>query len=159
MLNKFGKYRRIRYPTESQIEIWYLKRIKLSGKKIAKQKEVTPAFVSKSFVEAKKRIKSLLNETAASNKVSLDLLNETIGFARGYSHIFNVKAYITFSPKNGVQVWYDHEGDCISCERFGQCRKILLQEFSERNIKLDNPQLRPTDLGKLLFKILEERAQ
>ncbi|MFW9904773.1 MAG: hypothetical protein ACFFFH_10605 [Candidatus Thorarchaeota archaeon] len=159
MLNGFGKYRRIRYPTETQVEIWYLKRNKLTGKKIAKQKDVTPAFVSKSFVEAKKRIRSLLNETATSNKISLDLINENIGFARGHSHMFNVKSYITFSPKNGVQVWYDHEGDCVNCERFGQCRKILLQEFSERNISLENPQLRPTDLGKQLFKILEDRAQ
>ena len=100
MLNRFGKYRRIRYPTESQVEIWYLKRNNLSGKKIAKKKEVTPAFVSKSFVEAKKRIKSLLTETAISNKISLDLINETLGFARGHSHMFNVKSYITFSPKN-----------------------------------------------------------
>jgi hypothetical protein len=159
MLTGFDSYRRIRYPTETQVEIWFLKRKKLSGRKIAKQKEVTPAFVSKSFVEAKKRIKSLLIETAKSNKITLDLINETIGFTRGFSHIFNVISYITFSPKNGVQVWYDHEGDCITCERYGQCSKILLQEFKERSIKIDSPQLRPTDLGKKLFKILEERTK
>jgi hypothetical protein len=155
MLTGFNSYRRIRYPTETQVEIWFLKRNKISGKEIAEQKEVSPAFVSKAFVEAKNRIRSLLEETAKSNKTTLDLIDETIGFAKGYNHTFNVTSYITFSPKNGIQVWYDHEGECIVCERYGQCRKILLQEYKERDIKIEDPQLRPTDLGKQLFKILE----
>ena len=159
MLTEFNKYRRISYPTETQVEIWILKRNNISGKKIAEEKEVTPAFVSKSFVEAKKRIKSLFKETAKSNKISLNLIDDTLGFARGFSHMFNVAAYITFSPKNGVQVWYDHEGDCISCERYGLCRNILLQEYQERNIKVENPHLRPTDLGNQLFKLLEESVR
>jgi len=159
MLTGFDSYRRIRYPTETQVEIWFLKRNKISGKKIAEQKDVSTAFVSKSFVEAKKRIRSLLEETAKSNKITLSLINESIGFASGHSHMFNVKSFITFSPKNGFQVWYDHEGDCVSCERFGQCRKVLLKEFAERNIELNNPHLRPTDLGKQLFTILEENTK
>jgi hypothetical protein len=156
MLTSFDSYKRIRYPTKKQVEIWFQKRNKISGEKIAKQKEVSPAFVSKAFVEAKKRIKSLLEETAKSNKITLSLINESIGFAKGFNHTFNVESYITFSPKNGIQVWYDHEGECTVCERYGQCRKILLQEYKERDIKIENPQLRPTDLGKQLFKILEE---
>ena len=159
MLTGFDSYRRIRYPTETQVEIWFLKRNKISGKKIAKKKEISPAFVSKAFVEAKKRIRSLLEETARSNKITLSLINETIGFAKGFNHIFNVESYITFSPKNGIQVWYDHKGKCTDCERYGQCRKIILQECKERDIKINNPQLRPTDLGKQLFKILEEQAK
>ena len=155
MLTSFNSYRRIRYPTETQVEIWFLKRKKISGKKIAIQKEISPAFVSKAFVEAKKRIRSLLEETAKSNKITIDLIDETIGFTRGYNHTFKVVSYITFSPKNGIQVWYDHEGECAVCERYGQCRKILLQEYEERNIKIANPKLRPTDLGQQLFKILE----
>ncbi|UCE12223.1 MAG: hypothetical protein JSV04_08450 [Candidatus Heimdallarchaeota archaeon] len=159
MLTSFNSYRRIRYPTQTQVEIWDLKRNRILGKKIAKQKEISPAFVSKAFVEAKKRIKALLEETARSNKTTLGLIDESIGFAKGYNHTFNVTSYITFSPKNGIQVWYDHEGECVECERYGQCRKIILQEYKERNIKIDNPQLRPTDLGKQLFEILEERAK
>ena len=159
MLTNFDSYRRIRYPTEKQVEIWFLKRNKISGKKIAEQKDISTAFVSKSFVEAKKRIRSLLEETAKSNKIALSLINESIGFAKGFNHTFNVKAYITFSPKNGIQVWYDHLGECTVCERYGQCRKIILQEYKERNMKIDNPQLRPTDLGKELFELLEKRVK
>ncbi|MFX1514484.1 MAG: hypothetical protein ACFFCQ_18065, partial [Promethearchaeota archaeon] len=122
MLTGFSSYRRLHYPTETQVEIWFLKRTKLSGRKIAKQKDISPAFVSKAFVEAKKRIRSLLEETAKSNIITLNLIDETIGFARGYNHPFKVVSYITFSPKNGIQVWYDHEGECAVCERYGQCR-------------------------------------
>ena len=159
MLTGFDSYRRIRYPTETQVEIWFLKRNKISGKKIAKKKEISPAFVSKAFVEAKKRIRSLLEETAKSNKITLSIINESIGFAKGFNHTFNVESYITFSPKNGIQVWYDHEGECTVCERYGQCRKIILQEYKERNIKIVDPQLRPTDLGRHMFRILEEQAK
>ncbi|MFX0152659.1 MAG: PCYCGC motif-containing (lipo)protein [Candidatus Hodarchaeota archaeon] len=159
MVTNFGKYHRIRYPTKTQVEIWFLKRNDISGRKIAKQKDVTPAFISKTLKIANKRIKSLLENTAKANKISLNLISAELGFAKGKSHIFNLAAYITFSPENGVQVWYDHKGDCATCEEFTHCRTVLLQEFKERNIKLDNTQLRPTDLGDYLFQKLEDMVK
>jgi len=159
MVTSFGKYQRLKYPTKTQIEVWFLKRNDLSGRKIAKQKEVTPAFISKTLKEANKRVKSLLENAAKANKITLDLISAEQGFAKGKSHMFHLAAYITFSPENGIQVWYDHKGDCATCEEFTRCRNVLLQEFKERNIKLNNPQLRPTDLGDLLFQKLEEKAK
>jgi hypothetical protein len=159
MLTNFGKYHSIKYPTRTQVEIWFLKRNALSGRKIAKQKDVSPAFVSKTLKIANKRIKSLLENTAKTNKISLDLVSAELGFAKGQSRIFNITAYITFSPENGLQVWYNHKGDCATCEEFFHCRTVLLQEFKERNIKLDNAQLQPTDLGDYLFQKLEEMAK
>jgi hypothetical protein len=159
MLINFGKYQRIRYPTQTQVEVWFLKRNALSGRKIAKQRNVTPAFISRTLKEANKRIKTLLENTAQANKITLDRISAELGFAKGKSHMFDRTAYITFSPENGVQVWYDHKGDCTTCEELTHCRKILLQEFKERNIKIDNPQLRPTNLGDILFQKLEEMVQ
>lgn len=159
MVTGFGKYHSLKYPTKTQVEIWFLKRNALSGRKIAKQKDVTPAFISKTLKEANKRIKALLEHTAKSSKISLDLLNPELGFAKGKSQIFNLTAYITFSPENNIQVWYEHKGDCSSCDQFDHCRSVLLQEFKERDIKLDNPHLRPTDLGDFLFRTLEERSK
>jgi hypothetical protein len=159
MVINLGKYQRIRYPTKTQVEVWFLKRNALSGRKIAKRKDVSPAFISKTLKEANNRIEALLENTAKANKITLELLSAKQGFAKGRSHMFDVTAYITFSPENGVQVWYEHKGDCSSCEELSHCRKILLQEFKERNIKIDNPQLRPTDLGDYLFQKLEEIAK
>ncbi len=159
MVTSFGKYHGLKYPTSTQVEIWFLKRNALSGRKIAKQKAVTPAFISKTLKEANKRIKVLLESTAKASKITLDLISPELGFARGNSHIFNITAYITFSPENNIQVWYEHKGDCANCEEYTHCRSVLLREIKERNIKLENPQLRPTDLGDLLFRKLEEMVE
>ncbi|MFX0053170.1 MAG: hypothetical protein ACFE8U_17985 [Candidatus Hermodarchaeota archaeon] len=151
--------RKVKYPTDKQLEIWELKRTKLTGKEIAAQKEVTPGFVSKTLTEANQRIKGMLENAAHMNKITIDLMNEELGFARGQSHMFNVRCYITFSPKNSVQVWYEHKGDCVSCEKFTLCREILLQEFKERNLQIEKPSMRPTDLVDLLFQKLEEMVK
>ena len=63
MLTNIGKYFQLKYPTRAQVEIWILKRNNLSGRKIAQQRDVTPAFVSKTLKEANKRIKSLLKSS------------------------------------------------------------------------------------------------
>ena len=152
MITSFWKFKN---PTDKQIKIWFLKRGKLTGREIAKKENVTPGFVSKTLKEANKRIKVLLVSAAKMNKIKLEFLNEELGIARGHSHIFNIKVYITFSPVNGVQVWYEHEGDCVSCEEFEDCRKALIQEFKEREIAY-NPTLRPTELSELLVKKIEE---
>lgn len=148
--------RSIKYPTENQIEIWAFNRDDLTGREIAQRKKVSPAFVSKTLKRTNNLIKDLLENSARTNKIKIELLSEKLGFARGMSHVFNVKAYITFSPENGVQIWYDHKGDCGSCEEFAECRAGLIQEFKERNIRIPHSKLRPTDLSELLMKKIEE---
>ncbi|MHA2109485.1 MAG: hypothetical protein ACXABU_16610 [Candidatus Hodarchaeales archaeon] len=151
--------RKIKYPTENQIEIWALNRDDLTGIEIAKRKKVSPAFVSKTLKKTNGLVKDLLENAARMNKIKIEILSGELGFARGMSHVFIVKAYITFSPENGVQVWYEHKGDCGSCEEFVECRAGLIQEFKERNIRIPNSKLRPTDLGDLLFKKIEEMLE
>ena len=143
-------------PTERQVIIWNLNRDNLTGREIAKKIDVDPAFVSRSLKEANKRIKGLLEDTGRMNKIKLDLVNGELGFARGHSHIFNISAYLTFSPINGLQVWYSHKGECNSCEEFLECRNALLQEFKERNIEIPDEIIQPTDLSDLLFQKIEE---
>ncbi|MFX1424509.1 MAG: hypothetical protein ACFFB2_19490 [Promethearchaeota archaeon] len=146
-------------PTESQITIWALKRIKLTGREIAERIDVDPGYVSRSIKEANKRIRGMLEEAARMNKIKLVFINSELGIAQGHSHIFNISAHITFSPKNGLQVWYEHKGDCTSCEEFSDCRETLIQEFKERKIKIPNKSLRPTDLSDLLFKKIKEMSE
>ena len=149
--------RKVKYPTETQVEIWALKRNQLSGREIAAKKDVTPGMVSKTLSEANNRIKALLQNAARMNKITIKVISPELGYARGVSHMFDVNAYITYSPDNGVQVWYDHEGRCVQCEKYSFCRESILQEFKERNIKVEDPHLRPTDLVEKLLTILEER--
>jgi hypothetical protein len=145
-----------RYPSTLQMEIWQLKRTKLTGKQIAYRKQISHAAVSKTLKEANKRVISLLENGARMNKIHLNLISAKLGFARGYSHVFKVRAYLTYSPTNGVNVWYEHKGVCENCEDFVNCRKLLLLEYKERDMKVPNNALRPTTLGEILFLELEE---
>lgn len=151
--------RRIKYPTDKQLIIWKLKRDQLNQKEIADKRDVTIGFVSKSLSEANRRIEGLLENAANGNKISLKVLNGELGYARGKSHMFDVKAYITFSPKNGVQVWYQDKGDCINCGKYGYCREVIQQEFAERNLKLESPSLQPTLLIEKLITEIEKRLE
>ncbi len=148
-------YRSLKYPSPVQIEIWSLRRTQLLGKEIAEKKQISKAAVSKALKGANERILAILENAATMNKIQIEIISEELGFVRGYSCLFNVKAYITYSPINNVQVWYDHKGTCERCEEFVECRRLLLQEFKERKLSIPNPTLRPTELGEVLFKKLE----
>ena len=75
------------------------------------------------------------------------------GVLVGYSMHFQTKALITFSAKNGIQVWYKHEGDCKNCEQLQTCKETLLAEAKERNIPTpENPEsIVPSEFAKTLF--------
>jgi len=150
---------KIKYPTENQLKIWELKRNQFKQKEIADKRKVTIGFVSRSLSEANRRIEDLLQSVANGNKISLNALNGELGYARGKSHMFDVMAYITFSPKNGVQVWYEDKGDCVSCEKYSYCREVIQQEFKERNIKLESQSLQPTLLIERLIIEIEKRLE
>jgi len=106
---------------------------------LAKEKKVTPAFVSQTLKEANERIDALLHDAAKANKIKLNYVNTELGFARGKSFVLKMTIFITFSPTNGVQVWYKHQGGCVGCEIYEECRTALLQEFKERKLPIDNP--------------------
>jgi transcriptional regulator len=152
----FVNPRKVTYPSDKQVMIWKLKRDNYTGREIAKKLKADPGYVSRSLKKANERIKELIKNAARMNKIKLDLLNEALGLARGHSHMFNIRAYITYSPVNGVQVWYDHEGDCMTCEEFAECKAGLIQEFKERNLEIPSPTIQPTDLSELLVKKIEE---
>ncbi|MHA2232576.1 MAG: hypothetical protein ACXAB4_08785 [Candidatus Hodarchaeales archaeon] len=151
----------IKYPTKKQVAIWNLRRTQLTkdhrivGKEMAKQLDISPGAVSQFLTEANNRIRAILENAARMNKIRLDLLSPEVGFARGKSLIFKTQTYITYSPVNAVQVWYDHKGDCEGCEEFGDCRRGILQEFKERDLNVPNAALRPTDMVELLVRELE----
>ncbi len=131
----------------------------MSGVQIAQNKRISRATVSKTLKKANERVKSLLENAARMNRIQIKILNEELGYVKGYSHMFKLEAHITFSPINGVHVWYDHKGKCESCEDLTNCREVLLQEFKERNLQVPHTAIRPTDLSDLLFEKIEERLK
>jgi hypothetical protein len=141
------------YLTPKQKMIWDLKGRGLQEAHIARKLNVTRQTVHKALDTANVKIGEALEEIARINKIDVETLNPERGFLKGYSNHFKTQAFITFSAKNGVQVWYKHEGDCAKCSKLEACREILLAEAKDRNFLLldDTSKILPSKLAEALF--------
>lgn len=140
--------------------IWGLKTKGQQEASIAKELKVTRQTIHKALNTANQRISDALNEAAKLNKIEIQTLNTSQGFLAGYSPHFKTQAFVTFSAKNGIQVWYKHEGHCQTCQRLQTCREMLVSEANARNylITEDLNQISPSKLADVLFnKILGEK--
>ncbi len=141
------------YLTPKQRTIWDLKSSGLQEANIARKLNVTRQTVHKSLDIANLKIGDALQEVAKINKIDIEIINAERGFLKGYSNHFQTQAFITFSAKNGIQVWYKHEGDCEKCKKIQICRDALLAEAKDRNFLLldDTRQILPSKLAVALF--------
>jgi len=147
------------YLTDKQKLIWDLRRKGFSEAGIARKLKVTRQTVHKSLDVANSKVFTALEEAAKINKIKIETLDPAKGILLGYSSYFKTAAIITFSAKNGVQVWYRHEGDCNNCDQFKFCKETLLSEAKERNIPLPENanSMPPSKLAEILFsKIIGE---
>ena len=140
------------YLTPKQRLIWGLKSKGVTEAKIARQLNVTRQTVHKAVSTANSRICESLEEAAKLNKIEIETIDASKGFLVGYSPHFKTKAFVTFSAKNGVQIWYKHEGNCDKCKKLQSCREMLLAEAKERNFLLPlDTQVAPSKLADVLF--------
>jgi len=141
------------YLTPKQRAIWNLKSSGLQEVNIARKLNVTRQTVHKSLDIANLKIGDALQEVAKINKIDIETLNAERGFLKGYSNHFKTSAFITFTAKNGIQVWYKHEGDCEKCNKLQTCRETLLAEAKDRNFLLldDTSKILPSKLAEALF--------
>jgi hypothetical protein len=148
------------YLTPKQKLIWGLKNSGIPEADIGRKLKITRQTVNKAVSQANSKILQSLEETAKLNKIDIETLNAKEGFLSGYSSHFRTKAFVTFSSKNGVQVWYKHEGNCEKCKRLQSCRDMLLTEAYSRNFLVteDNKETSPSKLADALFSKLESRG-
>ena len=141
------------YLTSKQLLIWSLKNSGLREASIAKKLNVTRQTVHRAVFTANTKISEALEEAAKINKIEIEQLAASKGFLVGHSSHFKAKVFITFSAKNGIQVWYKHEGNCEKCSRLQTCRETLLSEAANRNFLLpeDTSQMLPSKLADALF--------
>lgn len=147
------------YLTSRQKRIWHLKSKGLLQASIARRLNVTRQTVHKALNVANTKVAQALLETAKINKIRVKTVDHVNGILIGYSPEFKTTAMITFSARNGVQIWYRHEGDCENCDQLQVCRTMLLAEAEDRNIQLpENPNsMLPSKLAEILFsKIIGE---
>jgi transcriptional regulator len=141
------------YLTPKQRDMWELKSSGLQEAHIAKKLNITRQTVHKSLDIANLKIEDALQEVAKINKIDIQTVNAQKGFLKGYSSHFKTSAFITFSAKNGIQVWYKHEGNCEKCKKLETCRSTLLAEARDRNFLLldDTSKILPSKLAEALF--------
>ncbi len=141
------------YLTPKQKAIWDLKSSGLQEAHIAKKLNITRQTVHKSLDIANLKIEDTLQEIAKINKIDIEAINAHRGFLKGYSNHFKTSAFVTFSAKNGIQVWYKHEGNCEKCKKQEICRNTLLSEAKDRNFLLldESSKILPSKLAEALF--------
>jgi transcriptional regulator len=138
---------------DKQFEFWRLRRSGLPNINIAHSFNISKQAVSKALITMDERIEKTLLEMARANQIEPEKVNTERGILFGHSVPFNVSAIIFVSAKQGVQVWYEHEGDCNACTRYAQCIELLWDFAAEMKIKLQTTD-DPTKLAEELFRKL-----
>jgi hypothetical protein len=135
---------------EKQFKFWKLRRDGLPNINIARSFNISRQAVSRALISMNKRIEDTLLEMAQSNQIEMVGINAERGILFGHSIPFDAKAIIFVSEKYGMQVWYEHEGDCNACSRYTQCIELLWDFADEMKIKLEKTE-DPTKLAEELF--------
>jgi hypothetical protein len=142
------------YLTSKQLRVWDMKRRGFLEAGIARELDISRQTVHKAADVADSKVSQALMETAKLNRIKVGAVDSAIGILSGFSSEFKTPAIITFSSRNGVQVWYRHEGDCANCDHLENCRKTLVAEMEERNIQPPKnfESLSPSKIAEILFE-------
>jgi len=119
---------------------------------------VTRQTVNKAINAIDSKVSKALLEAAQLNRIEINRVDPEKGFLLGRSSILAMATLITFSDKNGIQIWYKGEGHCSECERLDSCKEKLLTEAKVRDIPLPKSAetMQPSKLADLLFKKIME---
>jgi len=147
-----------KFPTTQQVLIWQKRRQEVLPSIIARELEVSPALVSKAQRIAEERIEKILMHTASTNRVSIKHLSPRYGFAVGYCSANKSDTYILYSPSLGIQLWFNHGGECENCSEKPVCEKTLRVLADEWNVPLPE-NLPATEAGEELFNAIMRRLK
>jgi predicted transcriptional regulator len=149
------------YLTSKQSLIWTLNSNGLTEAGIARRLFITRQTVHHALNAANQKIGESLQETANINKIEIETVDPVKGYLIGYSAHFKSQAFITFSAKNGIQIWYKHEGDCEKCKRMKKCKEVLLEEIRDRKLNLQDQSSRmlPSKLAEILYLAITGRNE
>jgi len=140
---------------EKQFGFWKMRRSGMSNVSIANELGITRQGVSQALLAMNEKIEASLREMAQANRIQIDGIDVGRGVLFGRSIPFQTNAYILVSEKHGMQVWYEHDGDCKTCGEFTQCIEFIWDFASELGIRIEKT-ADPTKMAdELLAKIRE----
>ncbi|MFZ3385387.1 MAG: hypothetical protein WA144_15820 [Candidatus Methanoperedens sp.] len=142
---------------DRQFEFWRLRRNGIISIDIARLFNISKQAVSKALLTMDERIEKTLIEMARANQIEVEKINMERGMLFGHSVPFNASAIIFVSAKHGMQVWYEHEGNCNACNRYTQCVELLWDFADEMKLRLEKTD-DPTKLAEELFEKLRGLA-
>ena len=142
---------------EKQFEFWLLRRNGLPNINIAKHFGVSRQAISRALLSMDKRIEEIMLEMARANRIEVEKLDSKKGILFGRSGL-KANAIIFVSAKHGMQVWYEHEGECGSCDRYRECIELLWDFAQEMHLKLRSTE-DPTKIADELFRKLKELVE
>jgi len=136
---------------EKQFEFWKLRRSGHPNVTIAGLLGISRQAVSRALLLMDEKIGSSLREMAQANQIEIHKIDPVRGILLGRSIPFATDAIIFVSEKHGMQVWYEHEGDCAACSRYTECIELLWDVAAELGITIERCD-DPTRMADELFR-------
>lgn len=143
------------FTNEKQFEFWKLRRARIPNTIIATNFGISRQAVSKALLTIDGKIETALRVMAKANKIAIVKINPQMGVLLGRFVPLGADAIIFVSGNHGVQVWYEHDGDCGACEEYAECIELLWDYADELGIAL-NRKADPTKMAEELFAKVKE---
>lgn len=142
---------------EKQFGFWKMRRSGMQNVSIATTLGITRQAVSQALRQMDEKIESSLREMARANRIQVEKIDVERGVLFGRSVPFQTRAYIFVSEKHGMQVWYEHDGDCGSCDEYTTCIEFLWDFADELGIRIEETS-DPTKMAEELLNKIREGA-
>lgn len=135
---------------DKQFGFWAMRRSGVPNITIANQLGISRQAVSRALLLMDEKVETALREMANANQIAIEKINTERGILLGRSIPFQSQAIIFVSEKHGVQVWYEHEGECGSCQRYTECTELLWDYATELGVRIQKT-ADPTKMAEELF--------
>ena len=135
---------------DRQFGFWAMRRNGVTNIGIANKLGISRQAVSRALLLMDEKIGATLREMANANQISVEKINAERGILIGRSIPFQTAAIVFVSEKHGVQVWYEHDGDCGTCQRYIECIELLWDYAAELGIRIVKT-ADPTKMAEELF--------
>jgi hypothetical protein len=139
---------------DKQFGFWKMRRSGTPNITIANLLGISRQAVSKALLVMDEKIELALRDMAQANQIAIDKINTERGILVGRSIPFQTAAIIFVSDRYGMQVWYEHEGDCGVCQRYTECIELLWDYATELGIRIEKT-ADPTKMAEELFTIVK----
>ena len=135
---------------DKQFGFWALRRSGVPNITIANRLSISRQAVSRALLLMDEKIEATLREMANANQIAINQINTQRGILIGRSIPLLTAAIIFVSEKHGVQVWYEHDGNCGTCQRYTECIELLWDYATELGIRIEKT-ADPSKMAEELF--------